>query len=264
MTPETVFVALVGGGVLVVLSAVLLVMTLIGGVQRQTNRRMATIAQRWRHQGAAELPGVRRDSADSSLRSFDRLIKTVLPHPQVLRQRLARTGLKISIGEYVLTSAFVGLLGVLVVVVIVDQGPVLAGCVGLTCAFAVPHIFVWFLTRRRQKKFTSQFPEAIDLIVRGLKSGLPVTESMKVVAKEIQRPVGEEFQLIVDKLAVGTTMEDALWDTAARIDSSSSSLSRSSPKPSSSSSLSRSSVRPVATLPKRWRTCPTCCASASK
>ena len=66
--------------------------------------------------------------------------------------------------------------------------------------------------------FTTKFPDAIELLVRGLRSGLPVTETLGVVATEVPGPVGEEFKLITDRIRVGKTMEDALQDTANRLD----------------------------------------------
>jgi len=61
------------------------------------------------------------------------------------------------------------------------------------------------------------FPDAIELLVRGLRSGLPVGETLGVVAQEIPGPVGEEFKIITDKIKVGKTMEDAMQDTADRL-----------------------------------------------
>ena len=84
-------------------------------------------------------------------------------------------------------------------------------------ALAVPHFSVSYLIRKRINDFTSKFPEAIELLVRGLKSGLPVGETLGVVAREIPGPVGEEFKIVTEKIKIGKTMEDALQDTADRL-----------------------------------------------
>ena len=84
-------------------------------------------------------------------------------------------------------------------------------------ALAVPHFSVNFLIRKRINDFTAKFPEAIELLVRGLKSGLPVGETLGVVAREIPGPVGEEFKIVTEKIKIGKTMEDALQDTAERL-----------------------------------------------
>lgn len=90
--------------------------------------------------------------------------------------------------------------------------------VGSAVGFGIPHFAVSFLINRRVAKFTASFPDAIELLVRGLRSGLPVTETISVVAKEIDGPVGEEFQKVVDRIKIGKTMEDALQESAKRLD----------------------------------------------
>jgi tight adherence protein B len=89
--------------------------------------------------------------------------------------------------------------------------------VGIVAGAGLPHFVVGYLVKKRIKKFTANFPDAIDLLVRGLRSGLPVTETLGVVAREIPGPVGEEFKLVTEKIRIGKTMEDALQDTADRL-----------------------------------------------
>jgi tight adherence protein B len=72
--------------------------------------------------------------------------------------------------------------------------------------------------KKRINKFTKQFPEAIDLIVRGLRAGLPVTESINAVSKEMQDPIATEFAMITDEVRLGKTLDEALWATAKRLD----------------------------------------------
>ncbi len=62
-----------------------------------------------------------------------------------------------------------------------------------------------------------KFPDAIELLVRGLRSGLPITETMGVVGDELPGPVGEEFRSVTDKMKIGRTMEAALQETADRL-----------------------------------------------
>jgi len=90
--------------------------------------------------------------------------------------------------------------------------------VGLLLGAGLPHFIVGFLINRRVGKFTASFPDAIELLVRGLRSGLPVTETIGVVAKEVGGPVGEEFRKVVDRIKIGQTMEDALQESAKRMD----------------------------------------------
>jgi tight adherence protein B len=73
------------------------------------------------------------------------------------------------------------------------------------------------MIKKRINKFNSNFPDAIELMVRGLRSGLPITETLTVVASEVPGPVGIEFRMVSDKMKIGKTMEAALQDTADRL-----------------------------------------------
>jgi tight adherence protein B len=88
---------------------------------------------------------------------------------------------------------------------------------GLFCGAGIPHAAVNFFIKRRNGAFTAKFPDAIELLVRGLRSGLPVTETLGVVASEVPGPVGEEFKLVTERIKIGKTMEDALQETADRL-----------------------------------------------
>ena len=80
-----------------------------------------------------------------------------------------------------------------------------------------PHFIVGKMIARRVRKFTANFPDAIELMVRGLRSGLPITETLGIVATEIPGPVGIEFRMVADKMKIGRTMEAALQETADRL-----------------------------------------------
>ncbi len=133
-----------------------------------------------------------------------------------LRLRLAQTGKKWTLQQYMYAS--VGIAAVVSAALLVKGAPAyLALFAGLLLGAGVPHMAIGFLINKRLKDFTSNFPDAIELLVRGLKSGLPVGETLTVVSKEFTGPVGEEFKLVVDKIRVGKTMEDALQETADRL-----------------------------------------------
>jgi len=76
--------------------------------------------------------------------------------------------------------------------------------------FILPPKFVKFRINRIHKKFIAFFPDAIDVLVRGVRTGLPVGEGMRLVAREMPEPVAMEFKLLTDATAVGVTLEDAL------------------------------------------------------
>lgn len=192
---------------------------LVFGEQRQVNRRMNLVAQRWQPGAVADgSPNLRVSQKDSALPSIDRILKRLLPRREMLRRRLKRTGRSISVGQYVFACIVTGVISAFLASALLDRSLPVAILGGVSAGLSLPYMFVGYLGRRRQKKFTAQFPEAIDLIVRGLKSGLPVIESIMTVAREMPKPVGVEFQTISDTVRFGQTLEDALWDAVPRID----------------------------------------------
>ena len=133
-----------------------------------------------------------------------------------LRLRLAQTGKKWNTKQYL--SASGGLAFTIMALLWLKGAPLyLALFAGLMVGAGLPHLVINFLIKKRIKQFTANFPDAIELLVRGLKSGLPVGETLNVVAKEIPGPVGVEFKMVTEKIKIGKTMEDALQETADRL-----------------------------------------------
>ena len=133
-----------------------------------------------------------------------------------LRLRLAQTGKKWTLQQYLYASS--GLTFVIMSLLWLKGAPLyLSLFAGLLIGAGLPHMVVGFLINKRVKNFTANFPDAIELLVRGLKSGLPVGETLNVVAKEIPGPVGVEFKMVTEKIKIGKTMEDALQETADRL-----------------------------------------------
>jgi tight adherence protein B len=133
-----------------------------------------------------------------------------------LRMRLAQTGKNWTFQQYLSASASITAL-VMIGLWIKGAPLYLSLFGGLMLGAGLPHFVVNFLIAKRIKKFTTNFPDAIELLVRGLKSGLPVGETLGVVAREIPGPVGEEFKMVTEKVRIGKSMEDALQETADRM-----------------------------------------------
>jgi tight adherence protein B len=141
---------------------------------------------------------------------------TLIPKPALLRKRLEMTGKDITLAKYVLIC--VGLATFVCVALMLRGMPFLLSLmVGLFVGIGGPHFSVGWMIKRRVNKFTSNFPDAIELMVRGLRSGLPITETLGVVSSEVPGPVGMEFRMVADKMKIGRTMEAALQDTADRL-----------------------------------------------
>ncbi|MGI4732644.1 MAG: type II secretion system F family protein [Janthinobacterium lividum] len=183
---------------------------------RAGNRRLAVVRGRHSTSATAVVDAqLRRITAGRATR-MDLAAGRLLPNVEQLKKRLAMTGKNWSVGQYGMASA--GTLLVVAAVLWFKGLPLLlALLVGLFVGAGFPHWWVGRTIKRRIAKFTGKFPDAIELLVRGLRSGLPISETMTVVGHELPGPVGEEFRAVSDKMKIGRTMDSALQDTADRL-----------------------------------------------
>jgi tight adherence protein B len=130
--------------------------------------------------------------------------------------RLKRTGKPWTVAQYLYVSGGIAMFMILFVF-IKTGAAMLALAAGILIGGGLPHFVVGWAINKRIKNFVTRLPDAMDLLVRGLRSGLPVTETLGVVAREVPGPVGVEFKLVTDRIKVGRTMEEALQETADRL-----------------------------------------------
>jgi tight adherence protein B len=135
---------------------------------------------------------------------------------EALALRLERTGRGWTIKQYLYTSLGIALT-IAVLLYIKTGALMLSAGVGVLFGAGLPHMVVGSFVKKRLNKFNSKFPDAIELLVRGLRSGLPVTETLGIVSSEIPGPVGSEFKGVVERIRIGRTMEEALQETADRL-----------------------------------------------
>ncbi|KPF70690.1 pilus assembly protein [Bosea sp. AAP35] len=125
-----------------------------------------------------------------------------------LEQRIQQAGLSWNRKKYYIVSAIMAAVTGLLLFLL-SANPII-GLVGLFIgAFGMPH---WYLQRcrtARLKKFGNEFPNAIDVITRGIKAGLPLNDCLRIVATEAVEPVKTEFRLIIESQALGLTLTDA-------------------------------------------------------
>ncbi|MXO96300.1 pilus assembly protein TadB [Erythrobacter aquimaris] len=135
---------------------------------------------------------------------------------EALAIRLDRTGKGWTLSQYGYASLGLGLVAALAI--FLKSGSLgLALGIGVFVGAGIPHFVVSRAIKKRTNQFNTKFPDAIELLVRGLRSGLPVTETLAVVAQEVPGPVGVEFKGIVERIKIGRTMEDSLQQTADRL-----------------------------------------------
>jgi tight adherence protein B len=190
-----------------------------GASGRRFKRRLAGI--RDRAQGVASVEAVATRSLawqQSATPNIDRIARRWLPRRDVLAHRLARTGRAISVGQYALTMLGLALLVATTLACATRVGVVASLLVGLLVGTALPHKMVGRMGKRRVAAFVALFPEAIDLMVRALRSGLPISEAIIGAGREIGDPVGNELGRVEGGMRMGRDLESLLWDTATRID----------------------------------------------
>lgn len=128
----------------------------------------------------------------------------------VLRQKIIQAGLDMPVSRFYFVNIGVGIATAFLFFVM-QFGPwFVAPLVGIPAGFFLPTMFLSFLAGRRQTKFTSAFADAVDVIVRGIQSGLPVGECMRVIARESPEPVCTEFRMFTDAQKLGLTLDEAL------------------------------------------------------
>jgi tight adherence protein B len=189
-----------------------------GGEQRQMAKRVNRI-KKVHHEKPTpvQIISARRKTKSGPLPAVEELFKRLIPRQEMLRMRLARAGVEITFGTYILICAIVGVIGTIPGAIF---GLPLAAAVlvGVFVGLGLPHYFIGNMFVKRQMRFILHFPDAIDLMVRGVKAGLPITESIKAASEEIPDPVGIELKRITDGVRVGRKMNDLLDETCKRLD----------------------------------------------
>ena len=205
--------ALIAIGAIFILG--LLAFLLLGTGGNTTTKRLNGFRARYSDSASAQVEQQMR-KAIASRRPLNLTSGQQLSMKDRLRLRLQQTGKKWTLQQYFYVSC--GLFVVAGGLLLFKGAPLyLSAAFGLFIAIAIPHYGVGFTVKKRVARFTKNFPDAIELLVRGLKSGLPVSETLGVIAKEIPGPVGEEFKMVTEKIKIGKTMEESMQDTADRM-----------------------------------------------
>jgi tight adherence protein B len=201
-----------------VVGTLLLLLSAMRGpsASKALKRRVEMIRERHGDVIAASAQAQIRKLFANRTSNMEGLASTIIPKPALLRKRLEMTGRDITLSKYLMVS--VGLAVVVMIALMMRGMPLLLGMfLGLFVGIGLPHFVVGKMIKRRVNKFTANFPDAIELMVRGLRSGLPITETLGIVSSEIPGPVGIEFRAVADKMKIGRTMEAALQETADRL-----------------------------------------------
>jgi tight adherence protein B len=205
----------------IALVAVLLVLALGGVVfafagdsNETSQKRIAGVAKaqpgRRPARAAPESQGQRRKSMQQLLKEIEKKQAEKKP-TMTLRRRLDRAGFaEVPTRNYWIASGLLAFLTAFACLFIVHQSVLISALAAFGAGFGLPRWVLNFLRNRREKRFTNEFAAAIDVIVRSVKSGLPTSDALKIVAAEFRDPVGSEFTRLIDSMKVGVTLEQAL------------------------------------------------------
>jgi tight adherence protein B len=147
----------------------------------------------------------RRDQVEESLKELEARHKE---NKLTLNARLTQAGLDWSNRTFMVISAVLGAAAFLVTL-LSGGGPIGAVLLAFAAGFGLPRWMLSFLKKRREKKFLKGLPDAVDVIVRGIKAGLPLFESIKVVAADSSEPLKSEFKAIIETQAIGMPLGEA-------------------------------------------------------
>ena len=181
------------------------------GQAAKTAKRAQAIAESGRktqalQRGAVkEEPGHRRKQILKSLKDQDRQQRRA---SMTLASKMQQAGLGASLKPFWIASGVAGALGLLPPLVL--GHPLIGLGAGFIFGLGLPRWIVGFLAKRRCAKFSSHFADAIDVIVRGIKSGLPVHDCLKIIARESPEPVASEFARMVENVGMGMSMDQSL------------------------------------------------------
>src|SRR5258708_1496407 len=151
-------------------------------------------------------PKVRREQVEDTLKELE--IRNKKQKSLPLAIRISQAGLSWSKRQFYILSAIFGT--VLFVIAFIVGGSLIAAVgAGFAGGFGAPRWLLGFLKKRRENKFLHNFPDAVDVIVRGVKAGLPLGDCLPIIANEAQEPVRSEFKIIIEEQQVGIPMGDA-------------------------------------------------------
>lgn len=185
-----------------------------GGAQKKRMKQVSgvdtgRVVRGKRNVAAIDQSQARRKQVQETLKDLEDKQKKQKKRSLSIKNRLRQAGLGISPLAFWMISFGFGAIVFLFTWLKIQNLPI-AAAIGFAMALGVPRWVIAFLSKRRKKKFSKEFVGAIDIIVRGVKTGLPLNECLKIIAREVPDPVGEEFRRLVENNAVGVALDEGL------------------------------------------------------
>jgi tight adherence protein B len=185
--------------------------------ERQTEKRVASVARSDPGTRVAATRGAqksRREQVEESLKELEMRQRRAKRPP--LPIRINQAGLNWSKRGFILFSVGLGFIALLAGLV-VGAGLIVSLALAFAFSLGVPHWLLSYLKTRRENRFLDVFPDAVDVIVRGVKAGLPLLDCLKIVANEATDPLKSEFRAIVETQTIGLPLGEAVGKLYERI-----------------------------------------------
>ncbi len=202
--------AVIGAAIFVILGA--MIAASMAAAEHKRRRRIDQVQERV--VGATKEVQTARLRRTEAVGGLGRSLQALMPNAETLGNRLTAAGWVFGVGNYALLCIGIGVAVTLATIVVVPENFLLALLAGAVVGMGGPHLVLNYLHKKYMEKFTALLPDSVDLMVRGLRSGLPVQETIQTVAKEIQPPIGPLFNQVQYEVNFGVTIEDAFWKVA--------------------------------------------------
>ncbi|SNY91827.1 tight adherence protein B [Cohaesibacter sp. ES.047] len=151
----------------------------------------------------------RRKDIEASLRKIEEQQKQGSKKKSTLKARLKQAGLTMTVRQFWLYSVISGIV-TFFIAMIGGLSALIALGVGFVGFLGLPHFWLARKRKKRMAKFVAEFPNAVDVIVRGIKTGLPLGDCLMIAAAETAEPVKSEFQQVIDEQAMGLALNKVL------------------------------------------------------
>jgi tight adherence protein B len=165
-----------------------------------------------------QMATLRKVDKAGRLPTLDKLLWRWFPNASKIRQKLLASGMNLTLGDYAFISIAIVVAVAFLLYVVLELAPVLVLGGALLIGVGLPNMWITRKARKRGLRFNLLFPEAIDLIVRALRAGLPVQEAIANVARDLKEPVGGIFRRAQQEMQLGTPIEAALWRVAKTVE----------------------------------------------
>ena len=164
-----------------------------------------------------QMATLKRVEKSGRLPTFDKLLWSWFPNASSIRQKLLTTGMNVTLGDFAFATLALAFAVAFLLYLVLDLPPGAALVGSLMIGVGLPNVVIGWKAKKRARAFNLLFPEAVDLIVRALRAGLPVQEAIGSVSRDIKDPVGSIFRRAQQEMHLGVPIETALWRVAKTV-----------------------------------------------